>query len=60
VKCWNIYFNYFIYKPEAPDDRHEYIHLVNLENKNSMILIEDFVHDPDCKLSAQNYIIQNL
>ncbi len=41
VKCWNIFYNYLIYRPEKPDENHDHIYLVDLENENSMILIED-------------------
>lgn len=52
VKNWNVFFDYLIYKPEAPDSNHEYIHLVNLTNNNSMILIKDFTQDPDCTFES--------
>ena len=41
VKSWNIFYNYLIYRPEKPDENHDHIYLVDLENENSMSLIED-------------------
>lgn len=67
VKAWNIFYKYFIYRPEDPDENHDHIHLVNLENphpeqnnleqKNSMILIEDFTGNPDCIIYYYTYYI---
>jgi hypothetical protein len=50
VKVWTIFYDYFIFKPEAPDENDGYFHIVNLKNGNSTILVQDFIKDKDCKL----------
>ncbi len=54
IKAWNVNFDYFIYKPEAPDLNHNYFHIVNLTKVNdkgdcSAQLVQDFVANADCK-----------
>ena len=49
-------FNYFIYKPDEPDAHHKQIHVVNLENNNSILRIDDITNDPDCNQSTLSHI----
>jgi hypothetical protein len=50
ITTWNIFHQYLIYKPEAPDENSEYFHLINLEKNNATYLIEDITNnDPSCK-----------
>jgi hypothetical protein len=49
VTVWNIFYQYFIYKPASPDEDHEYFHIVNLEKNNATLLVEDFTKgDKSC------------
>ena len=49
MSVWIIFYNYFVYKPTAPDENNEYFHIVNLK-KNARVLIKDFTNgDKTCK-----------
>lgn len=41
MTVWNIFYEFFVYKPTKPDENHEYFHIVNLKTK-STVLIKDF------------------
>ena len=49
ITVWTVFYQYFIYKPEEPDENHDCFYLIDLENGNATILIEDFVKDSACK-----------
>ena len=49
VKSWNVFYQYLIYRVEAPDENYNYIHIVNLDNENSTLLIEDIFNTYDCR-----------
>lgn len=49
VTVWAICYQYFLFKTEGSDEDSDCFHLINLDNKNTTIMIEDFVKDPECK-----------
>ena len=42
VLMWNIFFNFFAFKLQEPDDEHEYFQIINLAKDNAVILVSDF------------------
>lgn len=46
---WAICYQYFLFKTEGSDEDSDCFHLINLDNKNTTIMIEDFAKDPECK-----------
>ena len=49
MKSWSIWYNYLIFQPDAADEKSDFIHLVDLNRENSVVKIEDFMQDPECK-----------
>lgn len=47
ITVWNVFYEYFMYKPSQPDENHEYYHLFNIKN-NTLYLIEDNLKDSNC------------
>ena len=54
---WSIFFEFFTFKVQEPDEGHEYYHIVNLAQKNAEILVTEFTKvdrkrkDDICKIS---------
>lgn len=48
IKIWNIFYEYFIYKPDSLDENDDCFHLHNLKT-GSLYLVEDFIKDSSCK-----------
>lgn len=42
VTVWNIFYEYFVYKPSYPDENHKYFHIVNLKKKSTILLEDTF------------------
>src|SRR5690606_30865313 len=51
IKIWNVFYEYFIYKPESLDVHDDCFHLHNMKT-GAVFLIEDFVKDNSCTLIA--------
>ena len=49
IKSWSIWYDYFIFEMEAGDKDSNFIHLVQLKKANSLVKIENFMKDPECK-----------
>jgi hypothetical protein len=55
VEMWNIFYNYFTFKLQEPDEGSEFFHIVNLAQQNAEILVSDFTQfdgsrkDDQCK-----------
>jgi hypothetical protein len=42
VSMWNIFYNFFTFKLQDPDEESEYFHIINLAQENAEILVTDF------------------
>lgn len=51
ITVWSIFSNYLVYKPVAPDEGHEYFHILDLdkrrEGKEAIVRVWDFTRGND-------------
>ena len=59
MRSWSIWYNYLIFQPDAADEESNFIHMVDLKRENSLVKIDDFMQDPECKpLSFTCWIVK--
>ena len=53
ITVWNVFYNYLVYKPTAPDEGNEYFYIVDLSKGTpTTVRVKDFTKsDKTCKFN---------